>query len=281
VEDIIEELRGAFSAIEIEVISCEFDFREALPSFSANPPTVFIVDIMLPWATPRSPMPSRPVDADTSYRAGLRCIAALLSRPETSAVPILVHSALDPTNIAPWDKPPHVMYARQGGDLAALVRAVLRTTRELPHRPQRAFVVHGHQPELRQSVVDLLKSRNVEPVVLVESADTGATFIEMLERERVDFAVVLLTGDDLGKEKAARKLSPRARENVIFELGFFIARLGRERVCGLYETGIDIPSNYKTVKCIPLDYAGRWREKLAAALDTARIRVDLTRNAAQ
>jgi predicted nucleotide-binding protein len=272
VEDVTAELRDAFSEIRIDVISCEFDFREALPSFAADPPTVFIVDVMLPWATPRKPMPTRPPDAETSYRAGLRCIAALQSQPTTRAVPVIVHSALDAINIGAWERmAPHVLYARQGGDLAALVRAVLRTTRDLPHRPQRVFVVHGHQKELRQSVVDLLSARKLEPVVLLDSVETGPTFIEMLERERVDFAVVLLTGDDVGKSRTDRKLSPRARENVIFELGFFIARLGRDRVCALYEDGMEIPSNYKTVKCIPLDYAGQWREKLDAALNAARI----------
>ena len=67
----------------------------------------------------------------------------------------------------------------------------------------------------------------------------------------------------------------RARQNVIFELGFFIGRLGRNRVCGLYTTNVEIPSDYSGVLYIPLDEHGAWRMSLAKELKAAGFPVDM------
>lgn len=99
--------------------------------------------------------------------------------------------------------------------------------------PNKVFVVHGHDEGARESTSRFLERLGLTPVILHEQASEGRTLIEKLEHYGdVDFAVVLLTADDVGGKSAA-ELSPRARQNVIWELGYFVARLGRSNVCAL------------------------------------------------
>jgi len=87
----------------------------------------------------------------------------------------------------------------------------------------------------------------LEPVLLDEEAARGRPLIEKFETLwPVAFVVVLLTGDDVGGlAPEPRKLRLRARQNVIFELGYSIAKLTRERVCALYEEGVELPSDFR------------------------------------
>ena len=47
----------------------------------------------------------------------------------------------------------------------------------------------------------------------------------------------------------------RPRQNVIFEMGFFIGHLGVERVCALVPPGVEYPSDYDGVVYVPYDEA--------------------------
>jgi predicted nucleotide-binding protein len=86
-----------------------------------------------------------------------------------------------------------------------------------------------------------------------------------------------LTKDDRGGPAAAAfdAQKPRARQNVIFELGFFIGKLGRERVCALFETGVEIPSDYAGVVFVELDPRQTWRFEVAKEIRAAGLPVDL------
>jgi len=108
------------------------------------------------------------------------------------------------------------------------------------------------------------------------------TIIEKFEAYAdVGFAVVLMTGDDRGGAKAVSpdQYQPRARQNVLLEMGFFLGRLGRGHVCVLYEPGVEMPSDYAGVlyKYKPFDPAGNWRWELAREIDVSGIPVDLNR----
>jgi predicted nucleotide-binding protein len=115
----------------------------------------------------------------------------------------------------------------------------------------RVFIVHGHDHALKTDVEALLHQLGLEPVVLHRQADKGQTLIEKLEENAdVGFAFVLLTPDDIGfsQEQESvpedeRKQELRARQNVVFEFGYFVGRLGRDRVCCLYKRGVTIPSD--------------------------------------
>lgn len=101
--------------------------------------------------------------------------------------------------------------------------------------------------------------------------------VEKLERRSdVAYAVVLLTPDDEGRAKGATTtLAPRARQNVILELGYFAAKLGRRGVCALYTHGVELPSDWNGVEWVEMDGAGGWRFKLGRELKHAGFDVDL------
>ena len=86
-----------------------------------------------------------------------------------------------------------------------------------------------------------------------------------------------MTPDDLGTSKdKPRDLKPRARQNVILELGYFVAKLGRGRVCCLNKGGFEIPSDYYGVVYIPMD-VGEWRFQLAKEMKQVIKNIDLNK----
>jgi predicted nucleotide-binding protein len=140
-----------------------------------------------------------------------------------------------------------------------------------------AFIVHGHDEAARESVARFLERLGVRPIILHEQANKGQTVIEKFEAHSdVPFAVVLLTPDDVGSSKQAQSsFQPRARQNVIFELGFFIGKLGRARVCALHAEGVELPSDFAGVVYVKMDAGGAWRLALARELKVAGLDVDL------
>jgi len=144
---------------------------------------------------------------------------------------------------------------------------------------KRVFIVHGHNDAIKESVARFVEKLGLAAIVLHELPNEGKTIIEKFEsNSQVDYAVVLLTADDEGSARRSRgvsEMSPRARQNVVFELGFFSAKLGRSRVAVLYEEGVEIPSDFSGILYIPIDASGVWRFQLAKELKTAGLRVDL------
>jgi predicted nucleotide-binding protein len=114
-------------------------------------------------------------------------------------------------------------------------------------------------------------------VILHERPDKGRTIIEKFEDySDVQFAAVLLTPDDMGKARDDDNLKPRARQNVIFELGFFIGKLGRENVCALHKGDVEILSDYQGVVWKSMEGDG-WRFELAKELRAAGFDIDANR----
>jgi predicted nucleotide-binding protein len=143
----------------------------------------------------------------------------------------------------------------------------------------RVFVVHGHDEEAKQAVARCIEKLGLEAVILHEQPNQGRTIIEKFEDYAgVGFAVVLLTPDDVGAARADQaNLRPRARQNVVLELGFFIGRLGRQRVCALHRGDVELPSDLSGVLWLDLDRAGAWRLRLAREMKEAGLDVDLNR----
>ena len=147
------------------------------------------------------------------------------------------------------------------------------------HKSNRVSVIHGHDEAARETVARFLEKLDFQPIILYEQANKGRTIIEKFEEHAdVPFAVVLLTPDDVGKLKNEESdLKPRARQNVILELGFFLGRLGRDRVCPLVKGDVETPSDYDGVVYTKLDGAGAWKMKLVQELKAAGFGVDANR----
>lgn len=149
-----------------------------------------------------------------------------------------------------------------------------QTSKEV--NPRKVFVIHGRDEAAREALTRFFEKLGLEPVVLHEQPNMGRTIIEKFEDYTdVAFAAVLLTPDDLGALKEEQdSLQPRARQNVVFEFGYFIGRIGRERVCALVKGDIEKPSDYEGVLYILLDAEGGWKMKLIKELKTAGVDVD-------
>ena len=145
---------------------------------------------------------------------------------------------------------------------------------------RKVFLVHGRDDAAKQGVARFLERLHLQPIILHEQPNRSKAIIEkFLAYSDVAFAVVLLTPDDVGgPADSSQKQKPRARQNVILELGYFLGQLGRERVVALHkgEKGeIDFPSDYDGVLFVPLDDAGGWKLRLAQEMKVAELPVDM------
>jgi predicted nucleotide-binding protein len=144
---------------------------------------------------------------------------------------------------------------------------------------RRIFVVHGHGHGQKETVARFLGKLDLEPIILHEQPDKGKTIIEKFESHAAEArcAVVILTADDIASSKATPEQKElRARQNVIFELGFFVGKLGRQRTFALVEKGVTLPSDIHGVVYIPLDNV-EWRSLLVRELKAAGLDVDANR----
>jgi predicted nucleotide-binding protein len=140
------------------------------------------------------------------------------------------------------------------------------------------FIVHGRSEGPKQQVARFLeRATNAQPIILHEQPKLGRVIIETLERYAATaaFAIVLLTADDRGGLAGAQESQLRARQNVVFELGFFIGALGRSRVAVLYEEAVELPSDMNGILYTVLDSQGAWKLGLGRELRAAGFAVDL------
>ena len=138
------------------------------------------------------------------------------------------------------------------------------------------FVIHGRDLGTKDTVVRLLRELGLEPVVLQELPNRGRTIIEKFEDyAKVQFAVAIFSPDDQGAlSDDIEHLRPRSRQNVIFEFGYFIGKLGRNRTCALIKGDVEIPSDYSGVLYIQMDDSDGWKFKLVQELQSAGYEAD-------
>jgi hypothetical protein len=142
----------------------------------------------------------------------------------------------------------------------------------------KVFIVHGHDGEALNSVARFIEKLGLEAIILKELPNQGRTIIEKFEESAKDvgFALVLMTPDDVGGAKVGDQVS-RARQNVIFELGFFTGKLGRGHVCLLRKGDVEIPSDLFGVVYTDLDPGEGWKHRLVAELKAAKLEFDANR----
>ncbi len=143
------------------------------------------------------------------------------------------------------------------------------------------FIVHGHDKEMKQAVARTLERLKLKPIILHEQPNQGATIIEKFEKNtNVQFAIILLSPDDIGylKTEGSEKAQPRARQNVILELGYFIGKLSRAQVFVLKRDDkkdkLELPTDINGITYTPYDSGDSWKLKLVQALKATNYSVD-------
>lgn len=139
----------------------------------------------------------------------------------------------------------------------------------------KVFIVHGHDGAPKAEVARFIEKLGFEAIILHERPNKGRTLITKFqeEAEGAGFAVVLLTPDDLGRPVTATELNHRARQNVVFELGYFIGKFGPANVAALVKGAPEKPSDFDGVVYISLDSAD-WHMKLGQELQEAGYAID-------
>ena len=143
----------------------------------------------------------------------------------------------------------------------------------------KVFIVHGHDGEAKQAVARFVEKSGFEAIILHEQASSGKTIIEKIEaNSNVGFAIVLYTPCDLGasKEKPDQQ-KPRARQNVIFEHGYLIGKIGRKNVCALVKGDIEKPNDISGVVYIKIDEGDGWKYTVAKEMKTCGYDIDLNK----
>ena len=142
------------------------------------------------------------------------------------------------------------------------------------------FIVHGHEEAAKHKIARFIHDLDLTVTILDEQPNKGQTLIDKFEEhaDEVGFAIVLLTADDIGAPKGKpNDQAPRARQNVILELGYFLCGLGRERVCVLYEEGVELPSDIHGLSYVSLDSADGWKLRLAKEMREVGFTIDMNK----
>lgn len=139
----------------------------------------------------------------------------------------------------------------------------------------KVFIVHGHDNEAKQETARFIEKLGLQAIILHEQASKGKTIIEKIEENsNVGFAVVLYTPCDEGKAKTQSKLHDRARQNVVFEHGYLIGKIGRQNVCALVRGDIEKPNDISGVVYINMDSHGAWKTDLIKEMKESGYAVD-------
>lgn len=142
----------------------------------------------------------------------------------------------------------------------------------VPRNKRKVFIVHGRDNEAKFEVSRFIENLGLEPIILHEQASLGKTIIEKIEHyaNDADFAIILYTPCDNGRGIHESNVAPknRARQNVIFEHGYLMSKLGRENVCALVKGDIETPNDISGVVYIDLDPYEGWKRAVSKELES-------------
>jgi predicted nucleotide-binding protein len=144
------------------------------------------------------------------------------------------------------------------------------------HPDHKIFLVHGRDDSAKNAVALFLRAIGLEPIILHQRPNGGRHLLTKFREEAdgASFAVILMTPDDEGGLAGAPDRRPRARQNVVFELGFFIGKLGPANVAALVTGDVEKPSDFDGIAYISFDLNGHWKTDLARELHHAKVPFD-------
>lgn len=141
------------------------------------------------------------------------------------------------------------------------------------------FIVHGHDEEAKSKTARFVEKLGLEAIILHEQASSSKTIIEKIEEySNVGFGIILYTPCDIGaKKKQEPDLKSRARQNVVFEHGFLIGKIGRGNVCAIVKGEIETPNDISGVVYVPMDDSNSWQYAVAKEMKKSGYEIDLNR----
>lgn len=150
---------------------------------------------------------------------------------------------------------------------------------KVPMDKSKVFIVHGHDNDAKNAVARFVEKIGLEAIILHEQASSGKTIIEKIEEyTNVGFAIVLYTPCDLGASKGEKdQLKARARQNVIFEHGYLIGKIGRKNVSALVKGDIEKPTDISGVVYIKMDEADSWKYAVGKEMKACGYDIDLNK----
>ena len=138
------------------------------------------------------------------------------------------------------------------------------------HSLDKVFIVHGKDKEMKQNVKLMLLNLDLKPIILHEKFENYSD---------VGYAIILLTPDDKGRLKKKQTLKDRARQNVVFEFGFFVGKLGRDHVFILYKESesFEKPSDIDGLLYCDYDENGEWKMRLVKEMNAIGYQLDMNK----
>lgn len=143
----------------------------------------------------------------------------------------------------------------------------------------KVFIVHGHDNEVKNNVARFIESLNLKAIILHEQASSSKTIIEKIEEySNVGFGIVLYTPCDIGAKKTKKpELKERARQNVVFEHGFLMGKIGRKNVCALVKGEIETPNDISGVVYVQMEPNDAWKLQLSKELKKSGYEFDMNK----
>jgi predicted nucleotide-binding protein len=128
------------------------------------------------------------------------------------------------------------------------------------------FIVHGHDALMKNLVNSFVIKIGLNPIILDEKENQGNTVIEKFEQAAANasYAIILMSPDDKVLPEDD-KIIYRPRQNVVFEMGYFISVLGRSRVLILSKRNLPLE--------FPTDLSGLIHEAFEENNDRWKIRI--------
>lgn len=145
---------------------------------------------------------------------------------------------------------------------------------------KKVFIVHGHDELAETQMARFIEKIGLQAIILHEQPNSGRTIIEKIEANSdVQYAVVLYTPCDLGRAKEDEIVAERyrARQNVVFEHGYLIGKLGRDKVSALVKGDVETPGDISGVVYIKMDDSGAWKTQLVKEMKSIGLECDINK----
>lgn len=186
---------------------------------------------------------------------------------------------LDSLELPPLSHQTHPpQFIRPGGIAPSTTIPFVAPAPVIARNKRKVFIVHGRDDLARVEVSRFIETLGLEAIILHEQANAGMTIIEKIERytNDADFALILYTPCDQGRGYHEGKAHPkdRARQNVVFEHGYLMAKLGRENVCALVKGDIETPNDISGLAYAIHDQYGAWKLRVVTELRACGYSID-------